>query len=429
MKKILATLSVLLTVTLLLGIGINENPGFSPNAGGTKTLFVDTFGNDSSAVRGRADLPWLHPEAAASNALAGDTIRIGPGVYAVSNWFKCPTNGSIIGAGRGATMLIDYFTNGVPTPCIACSDNGYVANLSITNFFFDGAGASGGGFPAACIGTHQNLSASGQMGYTNFTGENLILYGGSDTFYNRHTNNATGRFINCKMYGAWDIATFFNSGTFIFDFYNCDFVHVPVADHGAIAYDIEVGDSSSTTLIRNFFCTFYMSNGIPSKFSQLWFAKDGVSTQAVEFYFCTATNAAQAIGATIPNPHPMIKAAAKGNSSPMKFVGNNFDVTSIGTDDIDGTGPAQWGNVVTTNLIFGGDSASGYGPQFVRNSAGYVTLSTSLLVSNQYVLRSNTLASLPTLNKGDACLWSSNGILYSINSSPAGVLTTNKLAP
>lgn len=53
----------------------------------------------------------------------------------------------------------------------------------------------------------------------------------------------------------------------------------------------------------------------------------------------------------------------------------------------------------------------------------------SPLSNPSLLIRSNTLASIPTLSKGDVYLWSSNSILYSINCSAAGVLTTNKLAP
>jgi len=60
-----------------------------------------------------------------------------------------------------------------------------------------------------------------------------------------------------------------------------------------------------------------------------------------------------------------------------------------------------------------------------------------LLICETYLLSqvasilipSNTLSSIPTLPIGAAYLFNSNGVLYSINSSPAGVLTTNKLAP
>ena len=72
------------------------------------------------------------------------------------------------------------------------------------------------------------------------------------------------------------------------------------------------------------------------------------------------------------------------------------------------------------------------------NAAAFQGMSDrDLLIAQTYLLSqvasllipSNTLSSIPTLPTGAAYLWNSNGILYSINSSPAGVLTTNKLAP
>jgi hypothetical protein len=45
------------------------------------------------------------------------------------------------------------------------------------------------------------------------------------------------------------------------------------------------------------------------------------------------------------------------------------------------------------------------------------------------LVHSSTMASIPTLAKGDIYFWSSNGVAYVICSSPTGVLTTNKLGP
>lgn len=50
-------------------------------------------------------------------------------------------------------------------------------------------------------------------------------------------------------------------------------------------------------------------------------------------------------------------------------------------------------------------------------------------LSGGFLVKSNTLASIPTLNPGDTYYWSSNGVAYVICNSPSGTLTTNKLGP
>lgn len=81
-------------------------------AGGTisnaNTLYVDLGGNDSTAIRGRPDLPYLRPFAAKTAAVNGDTIIVNPGVYQnCTNLFK----GGINWIGYGATLCHTNRTN------------------------------------------------------------------------------------------------------------------------------------------------------------------------------------------------------------------------------------------------------------------------------------------------------------------------------
>lgn len=50
-------------------------------------------------------------------------------------------------------------------------------------------------------------------------------------------------------------------------------------------------------------------------------------------------------------------------------------------------------------------------------------------LSGGFLVKSNTLASIPALTPGDSYYWSSNGVAYVITDSPSGVLVTNKLGP
>lgn len=65
----------------------------------------------------------------------------------------------------------------------------------------------------------------------------------------------------------------------------------------------------------------------------------------------------------------------------------------------------------------------------IMNSDGTAVFGNSITSSNGFLAKSNVLASIPALVKGDTYYWSSNGVAYVICSSPTGVLTTNKLGP
>ncbi len=93
----------------------------------------------------------------------------------------------------------------------------------------------------------------------------------------------------------------------------------------------------------------------------------------------------------------------------------------------------NWAVIGTTNRyattnIFGVDSTVGQSLT-INNTSGWVESKPVLVAATGLLVRSNTLASIPTLNKGDNFYWSSNGVAYVITSSPTGVLATNKLGP
>lgn len=133
-----------------------------------KTLYVDSAnGNDSIAVRGRADLPYLTPAAAVAAASSGDLIRVGPGSYTCTsslakdgvNWdlangctitrtdttasgtfddggsamvFTISGNGDIVRQVTGATSGI--------LRVIRSSNAGTFINVSARNLYFTGTG-------------------------------------------------------------------------------------------------------------------------------------------------------------------------------------------------------------------------------------------------------------------------------------------------
>lgn len=308
-----------------------------------------------------------------TNPPVGASYIISPGIYYCSNWMKCPTNGSIVGTSAGNTILVDMFTNGIPTPLIACSDNGYIADLTITNFYFDTAA----GVPASCIGTHFNLAqvsgnavVAGQGGYSNFIGERLILYGGSDTWYNRHTNNCDGELRYCKLYGPWDIVTAFNTGNHRYRFKFCDFNHTAVASHGNNK-DIFVASFTANAKFSSWFCNFFMTNGIQPD-DYFFNGGDSPTTQLADYHYCNFTNASGGRGAFV-----MIG----GGASSVKFENCNLRASSFG-DDISSMTGLFYGTNLANSVVFAGDQANGdrVSLSVPDNASDALTLNSSALL-------------------------------------------------
>lgn len=358
-------------------------------------------------------LPYFVPANGDISALIGQSpptggiYLLGPGVFYCSNWFKCPTNGAIIGSGPGVTVLIDVFTNGVPSPLIALSDNCRVMNLSISNIYGD---YITGGTPASCMGTHQfNLSS----GYTNFTGENLILYGGSDTWYNRHTNNVSGVIKNSDLHNAWDIGTAFSgaSGSYkTFKFEKCRFFIRGLQNH-VNASDVFVSDSSDNSDVRVTFdfCTLDISNSFVSPLFVNIGDNNGINTAAI-LNFCWFTNWT-----------PTLTSDADMNTGSHNLILNycNYNPVHLGDHDA-GTATASFGTNFMDKIQFGGDFL-GPGPSVARVGTGlFVSSAISALSFTNRASAGGKFqqtdvngklidAITPPLTNGGASGWTNNG--------------------
>jgi hypothetical protein len=117
----------------------------------------------------------------------------------------------------------------------------------------------------------------------------------------------------------------------------------------------------------------------------------------------------------------------------FSFDGNIEVVGALTTDNNFFVG----GNLTASGEIFLGASQSTIqallhgGTSFLDTNNINHPFSMIAGIGNSYglVVRSNSLASIPTLLPGDTFYWSSNGVAYVICSNPSGVLTTNKIAP
>lgn len=313
-------------------LSLSSNVVYTP-----RTIVLSTNNGDVSLIIG-------------TNAVPGMNWRLMPGIYYCTNWMKVSTNGSITGSGANATTLVNLYTNNGTVPAlIAGSDNGYISDLTITNFYYDKAVPDF----QACIGAYQDFARvsggaviAGQGGYTNLLVERCILYGGSDNIYNRHTNNCYGVFRNCKLTGPWDVVTFFGTSTQQFDFWFCDFDHTVVASHGN-AKDIFVTETGVRARFRSYFSTFSKTNGIQA--NDYYVNLADTSKQTAEYYYCTFTNA---------NPGVSKFYTFGTGLCPFTFVGCNVNLTEVGDDASTSTSLVLGTNVAHT-YILAGDSANG----------------------------------------------------------------------
>ncbi len=109
------------------------------------TLWVRRDGSDATALRGRYDKPWLSLSNALQNALAGDTVRVGPGFFTNAN---NQTDCNVIGSGREATYIYsvgNWLTLGTKTSIEDLTYEGKLdvrsTNTYLNNCLFTNSGA------------------------------------------------------------------------------------------------------------------------------------------------------------------------------------------------------------------------------------------------------------------------------------------------
>jgi hypothetical protein len=168
------------------------------------SLFVDAAGgNDSTGMRGRADLPFATLAAAygATGVTAGDIIHIGPGTFEISAPQFIPTGVSVWGAGQGVTKLSYTGKGGL---CIQPGSDSLFGNLSIVN----GTGnPTANFFPIGfALGSGGSTAIS-----NNVTVMNLTISTFSDGFFFNGNGVTTTpvywKLINCTISTSWDCVT------------------------------------------------------------------------------------------------------------------------------------------------------------------------------------------------------------------------------
>jgi hypothetical protein len=318
-----------------------------------------------------SDAVWFrgHPEAPLRTFIhAVDVSTVNDVIHLAAGTYA---GGSTLKAGTkliGAGRYVSRIAEGAPNSIFVKSNN-----ITLENF------STG----IIRIGT------SGGAGVTNLMLDNLEVSGpagGDALFVEGRYRNLHG--VNCTFSSGWDCwADYQTTGGWDDDFTN------------------------STAVFDN--CIFWNDSGLGTGGAEAIVLGPG-QFRMHGGYIRTRQNVAAVIGC-------VQTVNAKGTNGIASFVGVNFDCVNT---NVSGSAYSVYDALGARVSLVG----CTFSPLNIYDPSNHVTLRSEGLVANLLV-QSNALATIPTLGKGDAYLWSSNGVLYSINSNPGGTLTTNKLAP
>jgi len=179
-------------------------------------LYVRTNGNDSTAIRGRLDKPFLTVTGVNAAAVAGDLVLFGKGVFDVgSNVVNFRHGVTFKGEGMNSTVI-----NGT---------NGTFATHGPQ--FRPGSGV----IRDLTFRTRDNNNTKYGFGYgftnpqlcTNALVENVWFEGDTDCIYMTRPDDGIPTsiaFRNCKFTSGYDVLLLGGSTNSVFEFFNCDFI-------------------------------------------------------------------------------------------------------------------------------------------------------------------------------------------------------------
>lgn len=320
---------------------------------------------------------------AVSNAAPGTIITFGPGVFIMTNYFKCPNYGGVIGAGKRATTLIDMYTNTIPYPLIFLSTNCVISGMTISNYYGDPDPA--GGILAACVGSHRVLW---NVGYTNARLENLELWGGSDTFYNRDTFLCTSISRNVDFHGWWDVCTAFE-GTQQHTFIDCTFTNQANITHGN-ASDVFV-EQGGVCVAQFVNCYLYSTRN---------------NAFLISFQDDNAGSSLSLINTVLKNPDVDAITPGEGyyiypgndNALPVTLQNVSLNMAAVGASLSGAPTAFNLGTNVMQGIVFSGDVDDGIGTTLSGNAGGILINNTTTISGNLSVagLSVSTFLNSPT---------------------------------
>lgn len=217
----------------LTKVQLGNLPGGGGGGGGTTNAFtggilwVDkTNGNDALAIAtGGRD--FMHPWATFTNALRyatnGDTVRVGPGTWNITNGIAAimPVGVHLQGSGRRSSFITNSLVLnsitagqgvGIPLATDSMVSGFYLAIDAHTNQYRAQIGAV---FLTALGLTHNRA-------FTNAVISDCEIEGGTDAVFVRHDSVCTLRIYNCTIRGKSDVLVFGDNAGSSIEIYNVD---------------------------------------------------------------------------------------------------------------------------------------------------------------------------------------------------------------
>lgn len=283
-----------------------SNTGAITNNNEGNTLFVRTNGNDSTAIRGRPDKPFLTPTNVNMFAIPGDTVEFGSGVFDCNtNLFHFKHGVKYKGQGMGITTLRGVMTNGFIQFLMGDSSiSDFTINTRVPGPFFSlMIGWDEGDYP-------------GYVG-TNFYANRIHFDGESDCIYYQGFSDIVARTFNfrdCKFTSGYDLVYVGGGGETNkkFNFSYCDFTadltsRTNTSNANRLTKWITVGYGGGGANMLFDHCTYKVVNALYSYIIEL--GDDEGSYPAIYKYFefnnCTVyqqvTNGGLAVGALLAN--------------------------------------------------------------------------------------------------------------------------------
>lgn len=274
-----------------------------------------------------------------SNA-TGTVYTLGPGVYNISNFFRIPTNGGFVGAGKNATKVITWYSNSVAAATFRITDNNYIGGMTIYCGYHE---VSGGAQFQVPIGLDSTLSDSPS---TNFVVDSVALWGQTDNVVINHAAKCTGQFWNCDFNSSWDFNVLKGAGGNKFDYYNCHFENFTnLTGNGNNNRKVFASDASSSGQIVRLFGGYINLTNAPSNLARVIVSSS--SGTSWEFHNVTVTNLSTAgsdvsidTGDTFVNDGSTIHPSRIAhNGGTLLYAARSTGPLIFGGSLDDGTGP------------------------------------------------------------------------------------------
>lgn len=177
-----------------------------------KILWVAPYGNNSTAVKGAREKPWLTPEAAVAASSYGDSIVIESGSYTTTTGINVPVGVNLFG--NGNPTIINN-NSGTTRAGVTIHDNQIIDGITITNMLMSS-------IIQICIGKN---SINDNTSTTNCWLRNIVGYGDSDAFFMKTIKAVGLRMDNCQFFSKWDAMVIIGDSGFVgpvtWNLFNC----------------------------------------------------------------------------------------------------------------------------------------------------------------------------------------------------------------